>query len=64
MNNTIASIVQAKKIITENNIPIWLDGGTLLGWARHCGVVSVLLTTSLVLQHFQWVYFLDFVRKK
>ena len=39
-NNTIESIVQVKKLISENNIPIWLDGGTLLGWARHCGVVS------------------------
>ena len=45
-NNTIASIIQAKKIISENNIPIWLDGGTLLGWARHCGVVIYCIDTS------------------
>lgn len=32
--------VKAIRLLTSSNlIPIWLDGGSLLGWARHCGQV-------------------------
>lgn len=26
-----------KGIMKKTLLPIWMDGGSLLGWARHCG---------------------------
>jgi hypothetical protein len=35
-----ASIELIRKMVYNVTIPLWLSGGSLIGWARHCGTIE------------------------
>lgn len=40
MNQTKDTVDVIKKLMKATSLPIFLDGGSLIGWARHCGEVT------------------------
>ena len=49
-----------RKLMKVNSVPIFLDGGSMIGWARHCGEASMIL--SELITHI--CIFLGAVRKR